>query len=408
MKRLHRTVIILGLGSLMTDMSSEMIFPLLPVFLREVLGAGAFQLGVIEGIAEATASLLKMVSGVWTDRARKRRPFVVAGYGLSGLARPLIGLSQSWPFVLVLRFFDRVGKGIRSSPRDALIADVTDEGARGRAYGFHRSMDHAGAVVGPLIAGALLTGAGMPLRQVFLLASIPALAAWLTLWIGVREPEREEPAPASSVGAAAASAEKKWDRWSALSPEFRTFLFAVVLFTLGNATDAFLLARLSDAGIPAAGVAALWSAHHVVKMSSTWWGGGLVDRFGARRMLTAGWIFYAAIYAAFAFANLDSRAVLITVFLAYGAHFGLAEPAERVLVARLASAGTRGGAFGWFHMATGLGALPASILFGWLWSRFGAPAAFGTGAVFAVLGALVLMRVPRELTAAPSRGARPA
>ena len=172
LRRILRTVIALGVVSLLTDLSSEMIYPLLPIF----LGAGAMALGLIEGVAEATAALLKVASGIWTDRTRRRKPLIVAGYSLSGMMRPLIGLATAWPAVLALRFADRVGKGLRTSPRDALIADVTDAGARGTAYGFHSAMDHAGAVLGPLVAAALLNFAGLPLRQVFLLSAIPAVA----------------------------------------------------------------------------------------------------------------------------------------------------------------------------------------------------------------------------------------
>ncbi len=176
--------------SLLTDLSSEMIYPLLPVFLTTTLGAGAVAIGVIEGIAESTAAVLKVVSGAWTDKIARRKPFVFAGYGLAGAARPLIGLATGWPFVLVCRFLDRVGKGVRTSPRDALIADVTPEESRGRAYGYHRMMDHAGAVLGPLVAAAMLSFAGFSLRTVFLCAGIPAFAVMVVIVFGVHEPKR--------------------------------------------------------------------------------------------------------------------------------------------------------------------------------------------------------------------------
>ncbi|MFH1143102.1 MAG: MFS transporter, partial [Candidatus Eisenbacteria bacterium] len=185
--RLPKTIIALGFVSFFTDFSSEMIYPLLPVFLSSVLGAGAVALGVIEGIAESTASLLKIVSGAWTDRVRRRKPFIVVGYGLAGVVRPLIGLAAAWPFVLGMRFLDRVGKGLRTSPRDALIADVIDPRRRGAAFGLHRAMDHAGAVAGPLVAATLLTIAGLSLRQVFLLAAIPAAAVMLIVLLAVKE-----------------------------------------------------------------------------------------------------------------------------------------------------------------------------------------------------------------------------
>ena len=378
--RIPRTVIALGLVSLLTDLSSEMIYPLLPVFLASVLGAGAMALGLIEGVAESAAALLKVASGIWTDRTRRRKPLILAGYTLSGMMRPLIGLAAAWPAVLALRFADRVGKGLRTSPRDALIADVTDARARGTAYGFHRAMDHAGAVLGPLVAAALLSFAGLPLRQVFLLSAIPAVAVVVVLLLGIKEPALPR--------VAAPAASKRLAPWSALGPDYRRLLLAVLIFTLGNSTDAFLLLRLSQAGVSTAGIALLWSAHHVVKMIATYFGGQLSDRVGPRAMILAGWLFYAAIYLTFGW--LTSAPWLIAVFLAYGIYFGLTEPAERAWVASLVPPQLRGTAFGWYHCAIGLAALPASVAFGLLWQHWGAAIAFSAGAVLAALAAMLL------------------
>jgi len=314
---------------------------------------------------------------------QRRKPLVVAGYSFSGMMRPLIGLAGSWPMVLGLRFADRVGKGVRTSPRDALIADVTDESARGAAYGFHRAMDHAGAVLGPLVAAVLLNAAGMPLRQVFLLSSIPALFAVLVVVFGVKELAR----PAVSldrVGTGIAP-------WSSLGKDYRRLLLAVAVFTLGNSTDAFLLLRLSGVGVPASGIALLWSAHHVVKMVASYYGGRLSDRVGPRAMILGGWLFYAAVY--LLFGGLSSQTWLIVVFLAYGIYFGLAEPSERAWVASLVPADLRGTAFGWYHGVVGLAALPASLVFGLLWQQFGAPLAFMIGGILALVAALLLLRV---------------
>ncbi len=382
-RRIPQTVIALGVVSFLTDISSEMIYPLLPVFLATVLGAGAMALGLIEGIAESAASVLKVVSGVWTDRMQRRKPLVVAGYSFSGMMRPLIGLAGSWPMVLGLRFADRVGKGVRTSPRDALIADVTDESARGAAYGFHRAMDHAGAVLGPLVAAVLLNAAGMPLRQVFLLSSIPALFAVLVVVFGVKELAR----PAVSLDRVGTSIAP----WSSLGKDYRRLLLAVAVFTLGNSTDAFLLLRLSGVGVPASGIALLWSAHHVVKMVASYYGGRLSDRVGPRAMILGGWLFYAAVY--LLFGGLSSQTWLIVVFLAYGIYFGLAEPSERAWVASLVPADLRGTAFGWYHGVVGLAALPASLVFGLLWQQFGAPLAFMIGGILALVAALLLLRV---------------
>lgn len=382
MSALPRTVWMLGFVSLLTDLSSEMIYPLLPVFLSTVLGATALELGVIEGVAEATASLLKMVSGMWTDRAKRRKPLIILGYSVSGIFRPLIGLVQSWHGVLFLRFLDRVGKGIRSAPRDVLIADVTAQKDRGAAYGLHRAMDHAGAVGGPLIASALLLIPGVGLRDVFLWAAAPALLAILFLAGGVKEESR-------ASRQVAATALRPWEDWRKLGPEFKTFLGALLLFTLGNSTDAFLLMKLSDAGLSSSSIALLWSLQHLVKMGANYVGGRLSDRHERRMILASGWMLYALVYLAFSLA--ESPAALMSVFLVYGLYFGLVEPSERALVADWVPESLRGTAFGWFHWVVGLGALPASLLFGWIWKVWGSSAAFTTGAVLAFLASVLLL-----------------
>lgn len=381
---LPRTVVALGLVSLLTDLSSEMIYPLLPAFLTVVLGAGAASLGVIEGVAETTASLLKVASGYAADRWKRRKPLVLLGYGLSGACRPLIGAAASWVGVLGLRFGDRVGKGLRTSPRDALIADAVPPERRGAAYGFHRSMDHAGAVLGPLVAAGLLA-LGVPLRWVFLLSVIPAIAVVAVILRGVAEAPPEEP-PTGSPPPLHESEPQ------ALPPGFRKLLLAVFVFTLGNSTDAFLLLRLSDAGVSASSVALLWSAHHVVKMLGTFFGGRASDRLGRRTLLLAGWFYYAGVYAGFA--ALQSSGLLILLFLAYGLYYGLTEPVERAWAADLAPQGLRGRAFGLFHGGIGLAALPASVLFGILWKTFGPGAAFLSGAGLALVASLLLLTVP--------------
>lgn len=380
---LPATVVALGVVSLLTDLSSEMIYPLLPVFLTTVLGAGPQALGLIEGVAESTASLLKVVSGRWSDRARRRKPLVVAGYSLAGAMRPLIGLAATWPAVLLLRFADRVGKGLRTSPRDALIADATPPAQRGEAFGLQRSLDHAGAVAGPLVAAALLTFVGLSLRAVFLLAVVPAVAVVVVLVGWVREVPRDTvEAHGRIIGA-----------WHELGRPLHRVLAALLLFTLGNSTDAFLLLRLSSVGVSAAGVALLWSAFHIVKMLSAYAAGRVSDRLGRRPLVTAGWALYAVIY--FAFAVADSQGAVIATFLTYGLYYGLTEPVERAWVADLAPPHLRGTAFGLYHGVIGLAALPASLLFGLLWQRFGAPAAFLTGAGLALAATVLLASVPR-------------
>jgi MFS family permease len=390
MRRLPQSVIVLSLVSFFTDFSSEMVYPLLPVFLSSVLGAGALALGVIEGIAESTAALFKIVSGFWTDRTQRRKPLIVAGYSVAGLVRPLVGLATLWPVVLALRFVDRIGKGLRTSPRDALIADATNPGQRGAAYGFHRAADHAGAVLGPLVAAALLTFGSVSLRHVFLLSAIPAVLVVVILFVGIKEPRKKREAAVKPPALRG--------HWKDLGRDYKYLLGAILIFTLGNSTDAFLLLRLSSAGVPAAWLAVLWSVHHVVKMVATYYGGRFADGFGSRNLILWGWIVYALVYLAFALFN--SPTSLIVIFLAYGIYFGLTEPAEKSWVVDLVPVNLRGTAFGYYHGVVGLGALPASLLFGFLWHTFGAPAAFMTGAGLAVTAALMLLliRQPEEAT----------
>jgi len=376
--RLPRNVVALGLVSLFTDLSSEMIYPLLPLFLTATLGAGPAVLGAIEGVAETAASLLKLFSGAWSDRLGKRKPLVLAGYGLSSIMRPLMGLAASWSHVLGIRFCDRIGKGVRSSPRDALVAASVPPQDRGRAFGFQRALDHLGAVLGPVAAFALLAGAGLSYRSVFFLAAVPGAVAVAILWILVRE--AGETAPAGTGRGILAGG---------LAPEFRSYLLIVSLFTLGNASDAFLILRSVDAGVPAAYVPLLWGAFHVVKSSLSTHAGILADRWDRRKMVVAGWVLYAAVYAAWGMAK--GPGWMVGLFLVYGLHAAATEGAERALVADFVPSDRRGTAFGWFHLAVGIAALPASLLFGILWSRFGAPAAFGVSAALAMLAAGFLL-----------------
>lgn len=375
-------MVALGLVSLFTDMSSEMIYPLLPVFLTATLGAGPAALGAIEGVAEATASLLKLISGAWSDRLGTRKPLVLAGYGLSSIMRPLMGLAASWGHVLGIRFSDRIGKGIRSSPRDAIVAASVPPEERGRAFGFQRALDHLGAVLGPVAAFALLAGAGLSYRSVFFLAAIPGAIAVAILWSMVRDTGEGPPAGTERLPA------------GGLSPEFRKYLLIVSLFTLGNASDAFLILRAVDAGVPASHVPLLWGAFHVVKSSVSTHAGILSDRWDRRKVVASGWILYAAVYAAWGMVR--GSAWMVGLFLVYGLYSAATEGAERALVADFVPAERRGTAFGWFHLAVGAAALPASVLFGFLWSRFGASVAFFASAVLAMLaaGSLLSVKIP--------------
>jgi MFS family permease len=385
-------VLVLAAVSFLTDASSEIIYPLLPIFLTTVLGAGASAVGAIEGTAETTSALLKLASGWWSDRVKRRKPLVVWGYALASLARPLVAVAQSASQVLAIRLTDRVGKGVRGSPRDALIAESVDPSIRGRAFGFHRAADHAGAVVGPLIAFALLRWEHLPLRTVFLVAALPGVLSVIVLVVGVRETPRERRA----VTAKKASAPSLH---AALGRPFWTFLASVLLFTLGNSTDAFLILRANQLGVSVALIPVLWAALHVVKSAASVPGGVLSDRFGRRPLILAGWGVYAAVYVLFGRATETWHAWAL--FLAYGTFFGLTEGTEAAMVADLVGRDRRGTAYGWYYLAVGIGALPASLLFGFIWDRVGPGAAFDVGAALAFAAAAVLLAVrPRTDAAA--------
>ncbi len=385
-RSLGRNVIALGVVSFFTDMSSEMIYPLLPVFLTTTLGASAGMLGAIEGAAETTASLLKLASGWWSDKVGKRKPLVVVGYGIASFVRPLIAVAQSATQVLAIRLADRVGKGIRNAPRDALIAESVDPSIRGRAFGFHRAADHAGAVVGPLIAFALLQGLGLELRTVFWLAIIPGVFALVTVVAFVREAQ-SSPARSAAENSTAKPAEN-----SVLPRSFWAYLVVVLIFTLGNSTDAFLLLRASQLGVPVALLPILWATLHVVKSAASTHGGALSDRIGRAPTLIAGWTIFALVYVGFALASAQWH--VWALFVAYGLFFALTEGTERALVADFTGT-KRGTAFGWFHLTVGLGALPASVLFGLIWDRAGASSAFYMGAALAGLAVFGIAIIPK-------------
>ena len=383
-KKLPRTVLALSLVSLLTDASSEIIYPLLPLFLTATLGATAGTLGIIEGAAETTASLLKLVSGWWSDRVGRRKPLVVAGYAIASIARPLIAIAQSADQVLAIRVSDRVGKGIRSSPRDALLADSVAPSQRGRAYGLHRAADNFGAVIGPLIAFAMLRWTSISLRHLFMLAAIPAALALIALVFGVREEPRARSATAVSDARRPILA-------GGLPRRFWGYLVVLLLFTLGNSSDAFILLRASQLGVSAALLPIIWAMLHVVKSATSTPSGALSDRVGRVPLIVAGWLIFAAVYLAFGRATQTWQAWAL--FAVYGTYFGLTEGVEKALVADLVPADKRGAGFGWYNLAIGLGALPASVIFGAVWDKWGAAAAFEMGAALSALAAVALLFV---------------
>ncbi|HEY6898093.1 MAG TPA: MFS transporter [Rhodocyclaceae bacterium] len=376
-RELPRTVWLIGLISLVNDSASEMVYPLIPLYLSSVLMAGPRALGLIEGIAEATASLLKLFSGVIVDHSRRAKPWIVFGYGLAGVGRPLIAWVAGWPWLLAIRFADRVGKGLRTSPRDALLAASVPAERRGLAFGLHRAMDNAGAVIGPLIAALLLAG-GMPLREIFLWTALPATICF-ALAGAIREPQA---VPAT------APAGFDW-RLGDMPPQFKRYLLVVALFTLGNSSNMFLLLRARQLGVAEAQVPLLWAAVSAVAMIFSTPLSALSDRHGRSGLLVGGYLAYGLFYLALG-CIASGGPLLFALFGGYGLFMAATEGVEKALVADLAPAARRGTAFGWFNLATGAMLLPASLLFGALWQALSPMAAFGFSATCALLAALLL------------------
>ncbi len=380
---LPTNVKILGGASLLNDVASEMIFPLLPNFLLTVLQGNRFYLGIIEGLADSVASFLKLWSGGRSDQAGRRKGFVVFGYSLAGLTRPLIGLIVAPWQLLAIRIGDRIGKGVRTSPRDALIADSTDTQIRGRSFGFHRAMDRLGAAIGPLLAAGFLLLWPDQLRTLFLVTLVPGLLVVGLLIFGLHETPATTPPPEK-----VRLTLKPFDR------NFRLFLLALVVFTLGNSSDAFLLVRAGELGVPTAMLPVLWCAFHVVKSSGNLFLGRAVDKFGPRPFLALGWLVYAAVYLAFALATTAWEAWAF--FLFYALFYGLTEPAEKTLVANLVGQERKGLAYGWFNFAIGIATLPSSLIFGALYEFYGPLLAFGWGAGLALVAVVLLLGVREQ------------
>jgi len=374
---LNRNVVLLGVVSLLTDTASEMIVPLLPLFLTSTLGAGALALGWIEGLADATASVLKLLSGRWADGLGRNRPLVVAGYAISSCVRPFVAAAAAVWHVLALRVADRTGKGIRTSPRDALLAASVPERERGAAFGLHRAMDHAGAVIGPLLAAGFLAFVSQDLRLLFWLTAIPSAAAVLVVWLGV-----EEAAPGPDDEEQPEQPDPARDR------RLLRFLAPLALFTLGNASDVFLLLKAGGTRASLATLPLLWMGLHVVKTAASVPGGRLADRVGRRRVIGAGWVLYALVYAGFAFAG--GQAAIWVLFLVYGLYHGLTEGAEKALIAEIAPRRRQGTTFGWYHFTLGVLTLAASVLFGTIWELAGSRAAFLTSAGLAIAAVVSL------------------
>lgn len=435
-KRIPKVVIMLGIVSLFTDAGTEMIYPLIPVYVA-ALGSGAIVLGIIEGVAETTAAMLKLISGIISDKTGKRKILILIGYSVSSFFRPLTGIVTAAWQIIIIRMLDRVGKGIRTAPRDALIASSVDESIRGKSYGFERAMDHTGAVIGPVLAiitllvlflGFQFKDSLVALRWTFILALIPGILAVLTVIFFVRE-------------AAQKNKNSKLFKFSIkdFDKNFRIYLTIMVLFTLGNSSDAFLLFRVEEA-IQKSGAVTdfvnsieplhkmilsfgteanqakvinilflplIWAFFHIIKVTFSTHLGALSDKIGRKIVITIGWVIYAFVYISFALLIFFPPELQIVatfaLFAIYALFYAFSEGAEKAFVADLVKDEYRGTAFGLFNFAVGLGALPASIIFGFLYSYFdklipgfGGTVAFGFGGLLATVSMILLALMVKE------------
>ncbi|MHB0977346.1 MAG: MFS transporter [Candidatus Aquicultorales bacterium] len=372
-------VVVVGTVSLLTDISSEMIYPLMPLFLTTVLGAPVSAIGIIEGIAESTAGILKMFSGWLSDRLGKRKQLIVTGYGISNLIKPLLYLATAWPQVLFLRFLDRVGKGIRTAPRDAIVADSTDSRSRGRAFGFHRAMDTVGAAVGPLLALAVLSfiPGESGLRTAFLIAAVPGTIAVLVAakFLRERRPSGEERA-LPKIG------------FKGLPRNFKIFSLIALVFAAGNFSDAFLILRARDVGMAMALIPLAYFVFNIAHAVFAFPLGAVSDRLGRRRVIVLGYLIFSAVYLGFALASSPAHAWFL--FIAYGLYYAATEGVQRAFIGDLVAEGSRATAMGTFNALTGLALLPASLIAGTLWEAVGPQAAFLYGSALSLTAAALL------------------
>lgn len=386
---LPRNVIALSSVALLNDVSSEIIYPLLPAFLALSLGASPFAIGLIEGFAESVASLLKLISGYASDRMGSRKMPVLAGYALAAVTRPLLAFAASWPQVFAVRLVDRAGKGIRGAPRDALLASSVSAKERGFAFGFNRAADHLGAVFGPVIGFFLLwTFAGdsqkptvAEYQRVFMFASVPVVVGLFVIVFFVREAKRPKVSADEHVSLSLAG----------VDANFKRFLVVIALFTLSNSSDAFLLLRAGQCGISPVIIPLLWMVLHISKVVSSLIGGDLSDRLGRKTLIVAGWLIYAAVYLGFAFVTEAWQAWVL--FITYGAYFGLTEGVEKAFVADMVDEKKRGTAFGLYNLAFGITVFPASLLFGLLWNKFGPAVPFIASSCVSLVAIVLLTTV---------------
>ena len=384
--KLPATVIAIGLVSFFNDLASEMVTPFIPILIATVLGAGPVILGLVEGVADAAASLLKLWAGHYSDAKHGRRKrLMVFGYGLSNLARPLLGLVSGWGSLLLLRSLDRAGKGLRNAPRDALLADSARAEIHGLAYGFHRAMDNAGALGGTLLAIAALSWMHWPMGEVILWSAVPGALVLLVLIFGVRE---SQPGVEPVVPKTEQAILRPRLSWSLLSPTMRRYLLVLVLFTFARASETFILLRGNELGMSLVHVLLLWAGLNICKSAASLPGGRMADAFGKQRITIISWSGYALSFVLLGLVEHSSSLWFATVL--YGLLIGLGEGSERALISLYADERERGTAFGWYHLAVGISAIPAGVLFGTIWHYWNAGDAFLFAGALSLLSVLLL------------------
>jgi len=375
-----RNVVAMGLVSLFNDISSEMIYPIIPIFLKTILGAPVAIIGLIEGVAESTASLFKLFSGWISDKLKKRKIFVTIGYSLSGIAKVLIGLAQSWPFVLFARFIDRFGKGTRVAARDALILESVEPQQRGRAFGLHRSMDSMGAVIGPILALILVDIYSENYRNVFFLAAIPSVIGVLLLILLVKEKKREAVLPAQ------VPAVLKF-KWSDFSPSFKYFLLIMLIFSIGNSSDAFLILRAQNLGLDVTLTVGAYVLYNIAYTIFSYPAGVITDKIGPKKVLAVGLWLFAIVYLLFGF--IQSPVFIWILFPLYGIYIGLTDGISRAYMSTMVPTEKSGTAFGAQQMVVGICVLFASIIAGLLWTKVSPSAPFYFGGIMAAIAAVM-------------------
>jgi MFS family permease len=372
----NRNIFFAGLVSLFMDISNEMVYPLVPLFLTGALGASRTTVGVIEGIAEATASVLKIFSGWLSDKLGKRKLIMVIGYGTSAVSRPVLAGASTWADVLIARFIDRTGKGLRTAPRDAIIADSTSTEKLGLSFGFHRSMDTVGAIIGPAVALAILYFLADGLRIVFLVSAVPAIAAVLLIIFFIKEKTHiRKPAELPKLSL------------SSFNGPFKRFIIVITIFSLGNFSDAFLILRAESLGVAKTHITVIYLALNIIYAITSTPAGALSDRIGIKKMLAVGFIFYSLIFAAFGLAS--SSWHMWALFPVYGLYKGMSDGRQKAYVAKLAPATAKATAFGIYHTAAGLTLLPASVIAGFLWDRFGPMETFLFASALSIIAIVV-------------------